>query len=84
MQAKFFEHKDLVRRQLKNIQELQSVYHALLPHLLNKADLRWLHGRRKMVLTAFHLAKDINILLMQKSGDFVSPCSGRKRRPVKV
>lgn len=84
MQAKLSEHKNLVRRQLKNIKELQSVYHELSLDLLNKADSGWLHRRRKTVLIAFHLAKDIHVLLMQKSRDFVSPCGERKRRPVKV
>lgn len=60
------------------------MYHELSLDLLDEADPRWLHRRRKTVLTAFRLAKDIHTLLMQKSEEFVSPYRKRKRRPVKV
>lgn len=60
------------------------MYHELSLDLLDEADPRWLHRRRKTVLTVFRLAKDIHTLLMQKSEEFVSPCSKSKRRPVKV
>ena len=83
MQVNLDRHKDLVMRHLKNIKELQSVYRELVLDLLNKADPDWLHHRRKTVLTAFQLAKDIHIVIMQKSRDLVLPCK-RKRRPVKV
>ena len=83
MEANLTEHKDLVMRHLKNIKELQSAYGKLILGLLNKADPDWLHYRQKTLLTAFRLAKDIHILIMQKSRDIVLPCK-RKRRPVKV
>jgi hypothetical protein len=82
MQANLDEHKDLVMGHFKTIKKLQSAYRELILGLLKNADPGWLRYRRKTLLTAFHLAKDVHILIMQKSGDIVLPCK-RKRRPVK-
>ncbi len=81
MQANLDEHKDLVMGYLNTIKNLQSVYRELILGLLKNADPGWLHYRRR-TLTAFHLAKDVHVLIMQKSRDIVLPCK-RKRSPVK-
>lgn len=81
MQANLDEHKELVMGYFNTIKKLQSAYRELILGLLKNADPAWLRYRRK-TLTAFHLARDVHVLIMQKSGDIVLPCN-RKRRPVK-
>ena len=84
LQASLKVHKNLVRRHLRNLKELKLVYRELILGLLDKADPGWLHHRRKTALAAFHLAKDIHILLMRKSGDLCLRGGKKQRRPVKV
>ncbi|KAL9066489.1 MAG: hypothetical protein Q9161_007552 [Pseudevernia consocians] len=82
MQVNLDEHRNLVKRHMNNIKNLQSAYSEVILGLLKNTDPGWLDHRRKTLLTAFYLAKDIHISIMQKSGDIVSPCK-RTRRPVK-
>ena len=78
MQAKLVKHKHHVLGLLHNVKKLQSAYCELLRRLMRKdADRSWIRLRRQMLLTAFHLAKDIHILIMQNGGDIAAP---RKRK----
>ena len=77
MQAKLVEHKHHVLGLLHNVNKLQSAYCELVRGLLRKdADRNWIRLRRQRLLTAFHLAKDIHVLIMQNGGD-IAP---RKRK----
>ena len=77
MQAKLVEHKHHVLGLLYNVNKLQSAYCELVRGLLRKdADRSWIRLRRQRLLTAFHLAKDIHVLIMQNGGD-IAP---RKRK----
>ncbi|KAL8830462.1 MAG: hypothetical protein Q9191_001424 [Dirinaria sp. TL-2023a] len=80
--ANLDEFKESVAGYLQAIKELQSAYREQILGVLKNADSGWLLDRRKMLLTAFHLAKDIHTLIMQRSEDIVSHRK-RKRRPIK-
>ena len=77
--AKLMEHKHQVMGLLNNIKKLQSAYGELMLGLWRKdANLRWIRLRRRRLLTAFHLVKDIHVLIMQNGGD-ITPSRKRKR-----
>ena len=79
MQANLDDYKHLVMRHLNNIKNLQSRYSESILGLLKNADPAWLHDRRDTLLAAFNLAKEIDTLIMRKSGGIISPCQSKRR-----